>query len=132
MSAETSSVTVPVVSQTRAATGQIEVPAAVLAGPVNEGLLRISRDGVLFAGSAAGLLDPFYLSGVEAALVSGVVAARAVDDPGGAARAFERLTRGFALKRRMARRAWSPSAWPAETLAAALLHHALGRVGRAS
>jgi large subunit ribosomal protein L4 len=34
------SVIVPVVSQTRAAVGQIEVPAAVLSGPVREGLLH--------------------------------------------------------------------------------------------
>jgi large subunit ribosomal protein L4 len=34
------SVLVPVVSQTRAAVGQVEVPAAVLAGPVREGLLH--------------------------------------------------------------------------------------------
>ena len=40
MSAETASVSVPVVSQSRAAAGQIEVPSAVLAGPVNEGLLH--------------------------------------------------------------------------------------------
>jgi large subunit ribosomal protein L4 len=40
VSAEQSSVSVPVVSQSRAAAGQIEVPAAVLAGPVNEGLLH--------------------------------------------------------------------------------------------
>ena len=40
MSAEQSSVSVPVVSQSRGAAGQIEVPAAVLAGPVNEGLLH--------------------------------------------------------------------------------------------
>ena len=40
MSAEQSSVSIPVVSQSRAAAGQIEVPAAVLAGPVNEGLLH--------------------------------------------------------------------------------------------
>jgi large subunit ribosomal protein L4 len=40
VSAEQSSVSVPVVSQSRTAAGQIEVPAAVLAGPVNEGLLH--------------------------------------------------------------------------------------------
>ena len=39
MSEETS-VIVPVVSQTRAAVGQIEVPAALLGGPVREGLLH--------------------------------------------------------------------------------------------
>jgi large subunit ribosomal protein L4 len=39
VSTETS-VIVPVVSQTRAAVGQVEVPAAVLAGPVREGLLH--------------------------------------------------------------------------------------------
>jgi large subunit ribosomal protein L4 len=41
VTAETStSVLIPVVSQTRAAVGQIEVPAAVVAGPVREGLLH--------------------------------------------------------------------------------------------
>ena len=39
MSTDTS-VIVPVVSQTRGAVGQVEVPAAVLAGPVREGLLH--------------------------------------------------------------------------------------------
>ena len=39
MTTETS-VIVPVVSQTRAAVGQIEIPAAVLSGPVREGLLH--------------------------------------------------------------------------------------------
>jgi len=34
------SVIVPVVSQTRAAVGQVEIPAGVLAGPVREGLLH--------------------------------------------------------------------------------------------
>ena len=34
------SVLVPVVSQTRAAVGQVEIPAAVLSGPVREGLLH--------------------------------------------------------------------------------------------
>jgi large subunit ribosomal protein L4 len=37
---ETTSVTIPVVSQTRADMGQIEVPADVVAGPVREGLLH--------------------------------------------------------------------------------------------
>ena len=40
MSADTSSMSVPVVSQSRAAAGSIEVPSAVLGGPVNEGLLH--------------------------------------------------------------------------------------------
>ncbi len=39
MSDETS-IVVPVVSQTRAAVGQVEIPAALLAGPVREGLLH--------------------------------------------------------------------------------------------
>lgn len=34
------SVSIPVVSQTRAAVGQVDVPASVLAGPVREGLLH--------------------------------------------------------------------------------------------
>jgi large subunit ribosomal protein L4 len=34
------SVLLPVVSQTRAAVGQVEIPAAVLSGPVHEGLLH--------------------------------------------------------------------------------------------
>ena len=40
MSADTSSMSVPVVSQSRAAAGSIELPSAVLGGPVNEGLLH--------------------------------------------------------------------------------------------
>jgi len=40
VSADTSSMSVPVVSQSRAAAGSIEVPSAVLGGPVNEGLLH--------------------------------------------------------------------------------------------
>ena len=39
MTTETS-VLLPVVSQTRAAVGQVEIPAAVLSGPVREGLLH--------------------------------------------------------------------------------------------
>lgn len=93
---------------------------------------RLECGGVILAGTAAGLLDPFYLSGVEAALISGVVAAEAVADREAARRRFERLTRGFALKRALAARAWSPAAPAAGTLAVAILDRALGRVGRAA
>lgn len=91
------------------------------------------RDGRRLAGAAAGFLDPFYLSGVSAALVSGGVAALAVVDPEEARRRFDAFTRTFSLRRRVASLAWgtpagSPAFWLAK--AAALATTPVGHVHR--
>lgn len=82
----------------------------------------LERGGRLLAGAAAGFIDPFYLSGVSAALVSGGVAALAVVDPDEAERRFRAFTQPFALRQRVASRAWaapvgSPTFWLAQAVA---------------
>jgi 4-hydroxybenzoate polyprenyltransferase/flavin-dependent dehydrogenase len=90
------------------------------------------RDGRLLAGAAAGFIDPFYLSGVSAALVSGGVAALAVVDRPEARRRFEAFTRTFPLRRRAASLAWrAPASSPAFWLAQlALATSPVGHVHR--
>jgi 4-hydroxybenzoate polyprenyltransferase/flavin-dependent dehydrogenase len=91
------------------------------------------RAGRLLAGATAGFIDPFYLSGVSAALVSGGVAALAVVDPDEAKRRFGAFTRTFSPRRYAAALAWgaapgSPAFWLAK--AAAFATPPVGRVHR--
>lgn len=57
----------------------------------------------LLAGTLAGFIDPFYLSGVSGALVSGRVAALRLTNPSMAERDFARFSRTHGVKRAMRR-----------------------------
>ncbi|HTK32068.1 MAG TPA: glycosyltransferase [Candidatus Saccharimonadaceae bacterium] len=87
------------------------------------------RRGFRLAGSVAGMIDPFYLSGIGPALVSGGVAALAEVDADDARRRFARLTRTFALKRALAGITWGRGASPLRVLGAAALNGVLAPVG---
>jgi len=80
------------------------------------------------AGTLAGMIDPFYLSGVAPALLSGGPAALAVVDPEHAAVELRQLTRTHALKSLLARVASRPLPLPV-VLAFAGLNAAIGPVG---
>ncbi|MGQ9474903.1 MAG: NAD(P)/FAD-dependent oxidoreductase [Actinomycetota bacterium] len=54
---------------------------------------RLFHDRFILAGTLAGAQDPVLLFGVHGALVTGSIAARAVDDPEGAYREFRRVNR---------------------------------------
>ena len=56
---------------------------------------RLFRDGLIMCGTMSGAIDPFMGFGISGALVTGKVAARAVSDPEGAQREFDRFLRGF-------------------------------------
>jgi len=87
------------------------------------------KRGFRLAGSVAGMIDPFYLSGVGPALISGGVAALAEVDADDARRRFARLTRTFALKRALAGMTWGRGASPLRVLGAAALNGVLAPVG---
>jgi ceramide glucosyltransferase len=83
----------------------------------------------LLAGTLAGMIDPLYLSGVEAALMSGVIAAQGIVDRDAAERSFARATRWFGPKQALARLAWSLATPPAIAFGAAVIAAPIGRVG---
>jgi flavin-dependent dehydrogenase len=56
---------------------------------------RIFQNGLILAGSLAGMIDPILCFGMHGAFVSGALAARAVADPEGAAKEFRRMNRNF-------------------------------------
>jgi flavin-dependent dehydrogenase len=60
---------------------------------------RFEVGGFRVAGALGGMIDPFYLSGVAAALISGGLAALSFVDPIHARFEYQRLTRHFRLKR---------------------------------
>jgi chlorophyll synthase len=88
-----------------------------------------ARGETLLAGTLAGMIDPLYLSGVEAALMSGVIAAQAVVDRDAAERSFARATRWFGPKQALARLAWSLATPPAIAFGASVIAAPIGRVG---
>lgn len=57
---------------------------------------QLFRDSLIMCGTISGALDPFMGFGISGALVSGKVAAIAVDDREKAAGEFERFTRNYA------------------------------------
>ncbi len=56
---------------------------------------RLFAGSKILAGTLSGMMEPGAYFGIHGALVSGKVAARAVTDPEGAARDFERFKKGF-------------------------------------
>lgn len=73
--------------------------------PDNPGLVR---DGLIMCGTMSGAIDPFMGFGISGALVSGRVAAIAVDDPEKAAEEFERFTRNYARVFKFKQEVWYP------------------------
>ena len=63
-----------------------------LGGPRN---LRLFHGDKILAGTIAGMMDPFFLFGIHGALVSGKIAALAVEDRDGAQMEFNRVNRYF-------------------------------------
>jgi len=57
--------------------------------------------GRILAGTLSGMIDPFFLSGVVGAMVSGKIAAMAVVEPNNAVRAYRQFTKNFRMKRRL-------------------------------
>lgn len=66
--------------------------AVPLAKPDN---YRLFRDGMIMCGTMSGAMDPMMGFGISGALVTGKVAAVAVDDPDGAQVEFDRFLAGF-------------------------------------
>jgi len=75
------------------------------------------------------MIDPFYLSGVGAALVSGGLAALAEVDAIEAHRRFAGFTWRFGPKLALARWAWPRPSSRASLLTACVLEHSVGAVG---
>lgn len=61
------------------------------------------RDNVVLAGTVSGMIDPFFLNGISAALISGKVASLALLEPERAIREFNRFTWSFRLRRALKR-----------------------------
>lgn len=74
----------------------VRVPTGSASSPT------LFRDGYVLAGTVSGAMDPVALFGIHGAILSGRVAAMAVEDPESAAREFRRMNRyyrvGYYLK----------------------------------
>jgi flavin-dependent dehydrogenase len=57
--------------------------------------LNLFMGDKILTGSLSGTMDPFYLFGIHGALISGKIAAMAVEDPEGAEREFRRINRFY-------------------------------------
>jgi len=69
-----------------------------IAGCVPTGAInnpRLFAGKYILAGSMSGMMDPFFLFGIHGALLSGKIAADAVEDPEGALARFRELNRNF-------------------------------------
>ncbi|RJP26795.1 MAG: FAD-dependent oxidoreductase [Actinobacteria bacterium] len=77
--------------------------AVPLAAPDNP---RLLRDGLIMCGTISGAMDPFMGFGISGALVSGKVAAMAVEDTTAAEEEFARFTRNFASVHRFKHEVW--------------------------
>ena len=66
------------------------------------------RGGLIMCGTISGMIDPFMGFGISGALISGKVAAMAVDDRASAVREFERFNHNFAGVLRFKREVWYP------------------------
>jgi len=58
---------------------------------------RLFRDGYILAGTLSGSMDPSALFGIHGAILSGKVAATAIEDPARAEKAFRHLNRFYKL-----------------------------------
>ncbi|MBN2026607.1 MAG: NAD(P)-binding protein [Actinobacteria bacterium] len=68
---------------------------------------RLMRNGLIMCGTISGAIDPFMGFGISGALVTGKVAAMAVEDPGGASEEFQRFTRNFNAVFHFKQEVWS-------------------------
>jgi len=59
---------------------------------------NLVKNGVVLAGTIGGMIDPFYLNGISAALISGKIAAMFFMDRNNAFQEFKRFTRYFYIK----------------------------------
>jgi len=59
---------------------------------------HFEKNGVILAGTISGMIDPFYLNGISAALISGKIAALFFTDKKKAFQEFNRFTRNFYIK----------------------------------
>jgi flavin-dependent dehydrogenase len=59
---------------------------------------NLMKSGVVLAGTISGMIDPFYLNGISAALISGKIAALYFTDREKAYREFGVFTKNFSLK----------------------------------
>jgi flavin-dependent dehydrogenase len=91
---------------------------------------RLTSDDFILAGTLAGVIDPFFLSGVVAALVSGKVAADAVLSPQHARREYDRLVKYFGVKRNLHRLMQGRILPGRAKFAVIALHTFLGDVGK--
>lgn len=64
---------------------------------------KLVKNGIVLAGTISGMIDPFYLNGVSAALISGKIAALFFTDKKQAFREFNRFTRNFYIKQNLMR-----------------------------
>jgi flavin-dependent dehydrogenase len=62
---------------------------------------NLVKNGIVLAGTISGMIDPFYLNGISAALISGKIAALFFVDRQRALREFNRFTRNFHIKRNL-------------------------------
>jgi flavin-dependent dehydrogenase len=69
----------------------VRVPTASPRNP------RLFHDGYILAGTLAGAMDPIALFGIHGAILSGKVAATAVEDPDRAMKEFRRITRYYRI-----------------------------------
>jgi len=74
-------------------------------------LLSIHFIGVILAGTLAGMQDPAMVLGVHGALVSGRIAALAVQDPEKAAEEFRRMNRWWRFAYLTRRFLWATHPW---------------------
>ena len=56
------------------------------------------KNGYILAGTMSGLIDPFFLNGISGALISGRIAAMAVEDREHAQKEFNRFIKNFYIK----------------------------------
>jgi flavin-dependent dehydrogenase len=59
---------------------------------------NLVKNGIVLAGTISGMIDPFYLNGISAALISGKIAALYFTDREKAYREFDVFTKNFSLK----------------------------------
>lgn len=90
---------------------------------------ELFHDGVILTGGMAGMIDPFYLSGIGGALVSGSLAALAVDQPDRALDEFRWFCRNWEPCTRLSHFAQRHIAQPLLYLGAASVNSCLTPVG---
>lgn len=62
---------------------------------------NLVKNGVVLAGTISGMIDPFFLNGISAAMISGKIAALYFTDKKKAYEEFGRFTRNFFIKQKL-------------------------------